>query len=60
VKLLPEQIWTNREQVMDKQRSRQLSRLLWGSIITMVLALVFIAYLRPSFILDLANRFVMC
>ena len=25
-----------------------------------VLALIFAAYLRPSFILDLANRFFMC
>jgi hypothetical protein len=25
-----------------------------------VLALVFTAYLRPSFLLDLANRFYMC
>ncbi|MES2038203.1 MAG: hypothetical protein V4495_10215 [Pseudomonadota bacterium] len=45
---------------MSKQLSLKLLRLLWGSIIAMVLALVFIAYLRPSFILDLANRFVMC
>ncbi|BBB69986.1 MULTISPECIES: hypothetical protein [unclassified Undibacterium] len=45
---------------MTKQLSRRLLRLLWGSIIVVVLALVFIAYLRPSFVLDLANRFVMC
>ncbi|MFZ6641982.1 hypothetical protein ACO0LL_19815 [Undibacterium sp. TC4M20W] len=45
---------------MTKQLSRRLLRLLWGSIILVVLALVFIAYLRPSFVLDLANRFVMC
>ncbi|BBB64012.1 hypothetical protein UNDKW_5739 [Undibacterium sp. KW1] len=45
---------------MIKQLSRRLLRLLWGSIIVVVLALVFIAYLRPSFVLDLANRFVMC
>ncbi len=45
---------------MTKQLSRRLLRLLWGSILAAVLALVFIAYLRPSFVLDLANRFVMC
>ena len=27
---------------------------------TLVLALVFMAYLQPAFMLDLANRFYMC
>lgn len=40
--------------------SKKLLRLLWAMIMATVLALVFMAYLRPAFILDLANRFVMC
>lgn len=39
---------------------QKLPYLTWGILAVMVLALTFIAYLRPSFILDLANRFVMC
>ncbi|MCH8618296.1 hypothetical protein [Undibacterium sp. TS12] len=39
---------------------KKLARLLWWLLMASVLALVFLAYLRPSFILDLANRFVLC
>lgn len=35
---------------------RMLSLLLLGAL----LALAFLAYLQPSFVLDLANRFVLC
>ena len=35
-------------------------RLLAGGAITALLALVFAAYLRPGFALDLANRFILC
>ncbi|MFZ6741907.1 hypothetical protein ACO0LC_01600 [Undibacterium sp. JH2W] len=45
---------------MSLLSSKKLLRLLWAAIMVSVLALVFLAYLRPAFILDLANRFVMC
>ena len=35
-------------------------RLLAGGAIAALLALVFAAYLRPGFALDLANRFILC
>ena len=35
-------------------------RLLLWLAIAALLALVFIAYLRPAFVLDLANRIVLC
>jgi hypothetical protein len=31
-----------------------------GAALTVVLALAFMAYLQPSFIVDLANRFILC
>jgi hypothetical protein len=37
-----------------------IKRILLGAALTAVLALAFIGYLRPSFVLDLANRFVLC
>ncbi|MGB7481264.1 MAG: hypothetical protein WA924_13140 [Burkholderiaceae bacterium] len=37
-----------------------LARLLLGAVGAAVLALVFVGYLRPSFILDLANRIYLC
>jgi hypothetical protein len=37
-----------------------LSRLLLGIALVAVLAVAFVGYLRPSFILDLANRIVLC
>lgn len=38
----------------------QITRLLFGTVLAAVLALAFVGYLRPSFIVDLANRIVMC
>ena len=38
----------------------ELKRLLLGIAIAAVLALVFVGYLRPSFIFDLANRILLC
>jgi hypothetical protein len=38
----------------------QLKRFLLGIALAAVLALAFMAYLRPSFIVDLANRFILC
>ena len=33
---------------------------LWRGLIAAVLALVFLAYLQPGFVVDLANRVYMC
>ncbi|WP_019142240.1 hypothetical protein [Noviherbaspirillum massiliense] len=38
----------------------RLKRWLLGTAFAAVLALAFMAYLRPSFVFDLANRIVMC
>jgi hypothetical protein len=38
----------------------QLKRLLLGAALIAVLALAFVGYLRPSFIVDLANRIILC
>jgi hypothetical protein len=35
-------------------------RWLAGIALAAVLALAFMAYLRPSFVVDLANRFILC
>jgi hypothetical protein len=43
----------------DAMRSRLL-RLLLSVVMTAVLALAFVGYLRPSFVFDLANRIVLC
>lgn len=37
-----------------------LKRFLLGAAIAAVLALAFFAYLRPSFVFDLANRIILC
>jgi hypothetical protein len=37
-----------------------LKRFLLGIAIAAVLALAFAAYLRPSFVFDLANRIILC
>jgi hypothetical protein len=37
-----------------------LKRFLLGIAIAAVLAIVFVGYLRPSFIFDLANRIILC
>lgn len=39
---------------------KRIKSLLLGTAIIAVLAAVFAAYLRPSFIFDLANRIVLC
>ena len=36
------------------------TRWLLGAALATVLALAFMAYLRPSFVVDLANRFILC
>jgi hypothetical protein len=33
---------------------------LWRGVIAAVLVLVFLAYLQPGFVVDLANRVYMC
>ncbi len=35
-------------------------RILLGTALFAVLALAFIGYLRPAFMLDLANRIILC
>lgn len=37
-----------------------LKQLLFGSALVAVLALAFFSYLQPAFVLDLANRFILC
>ncbi|HEY0845300.1 MAG TPA: hypothetical protein VGE12_08030 [Noviherbaspirillum sp.] len=37
-----------------------IKRLLLGIAIGAVLALAFLAYLRPSFVVDLANQLILC
>ncbi|HEV2612108.1 MAG TPA: hypothetical protein VGU61_17720 [Noviherbaspirillum sp.] len=37
-----------------------LKRILFGTALIAVLALAFVGYLRPAFMLDLANRIVLC
>jgi hypothetical protein len=44
---------------MNAMRPR-LQRFLLGAAFGALLAFVFISYLRPDFVLDLANRIVLC
>jgi hypothetical protein len=37
-----------------------LIRFLLGALLVAVLALAFAGYLRPSFVVDLANRIILC
>lgn len=37
-----------------------LAKLLLSALLAAVLALAFLAYLQPAFVLDLANRFILC
>lgn len=39
---------------------RKLLRLLLPALLLALLGLVFLAYLQPSFVLDLANRYILC
>ncbi|WP_165973888.1 hypothetical protein [Paucimonas lemoignei] len=43
-----------------KSRRSRLQHMLLGILLAIVLAATFMAYLRPSFIVDLANRLVLC
>jgi hypothetical protein len=37
-----------------------LKRILFGTALIVALALAFVGYLRPAFMLDLANRIILC
>lgn len=39
---------------------RRLPRIAGALLIAAILAAVFMAYLRPSFVVDLANRIILC
>lgn len=47
------------EQPLNHLR-RQLPRIAGALFLAAVLAAVFMAYLRPSFVVDLANRIMLC
>lgn len=38
----------------------RVKRLLLGALLAAVLAFAFVGYLRPDFVVDLANRFMLC
>lgn len=38
----------------------RLTRFLFGILLAAVLTAAFLAYLRPAFIVDLANRIILC
>jgi hypothetical protein len=40
--------------------SSLIKRILFGAALAAVLALAFAGYLHPSFVIDLANRFMLC
>ncbi|MES2932582.1 MAG: hypothetical protein V4805_03740 [Pseudomonadota bacterium] len=37
-----------------------LHKAIWGVLAALVLSAAFLAYLRPAFVVDLANRFFLC
>jgi hypothetical protein len=41
-------------------RRNRMTRALLAILSVVMLALVFLSYLRPGFVLDLANRFILC
>ena len=45
---------------MRTRLPRLFVRLLAGTVFAAVLATAFLAYLQPSFVVDLANRIVLC
>lgn len=45
---------------MDSVLHARIKRWLFGTALAAVLTLAFMAYLQPSFVVDLANRIVMC
>ncbi len=44
----------------DVKTATTLRRVLLAALAAAVLLLTFVAYLQPSFVLDLANRFILC
>lgn len=42
------------------KRRQTLRNILLGTLLAAILLLIFLAYLQPAFVLDLANRFVLC
>jgi hypothetical protein len=42
------------------KKRRKISQLLWAILLALVLTLTFLAYLQASFVLNLANRFILC
>ena len=46
--------------VTPRRPAMRAGRLLAGAAVAVLLVLVFAAYLRPGFALDLVNRFVLC
>ena len=45
---------------MDPVLQARIKRWLFGAALATVLTVTFMAYLQPSFVLDLANRIIMC
>lgn len=45
---------------MDPILQTRIKRWLVGAALATVLTLTFMAYLQPSFVVDLANRIIMC
>jgi hypothetical protein len=45
---------------MDAVLQTRLKRWLLGTAFAAVLSVAFMAYLQPSFVVDLANRIIMC
>ena len=49
----------DRNDQTHSRRSRMQS-IIFGLLLAVVLGVTFMAYLRPSFIVDLANRLILC
>lgn len=45
---------------MDPVLQARIKRWFFGAAFAAVLAFAFMAYLQPSFVVDLANRIIMC
>jgi hypothetical protein len=45
---------------MDLVLPTRIKRWLFGAALATVLTFAFMAYLQPSFVVDLANRIIMC
>ena len=48
------------ELITTTHRRHPWRRLLLVVLATLILTLIFAAYLQPAFMLDLANRFILC